>query len=379
MLFLKILTILVCTRTAFASDPKVVLIGHAANFSDVSQSAINPYNRAVTNGLEFAVEKNLDKLKAKKLEIRIQNFDYGNKETSALSTARDIIDSSVVAVIGFYESSQSLLAAPELQKARIPLISPVASATRLFQIGPYIHPMSFSNQDMGVALARLADKKVKAKNALIISAADCAYCSDLANAFEKEARLLKIKIDRVEVLNEDASFEKVDQIVMGKRYDAVVVPNYELSSAKIVSHLMKAGINTVFLGGDGWGNAAGSGFFQIVTDKNFIGYCVAHWHPEMANSMGKTFIRQWKAKFGSVPTMDSAMAFDSMNRLIEAILKSKAPDRENIQNALASNRIYEGVTGTAKYSGTSSSLEKPMVFLKSDVRNKKFVLLKTLR
>ncbi len=363
--------------TAFA-DVKTVLVGHAANFSDVSTSAINPYNKSVTNGLDTAVEEYGDQLKKKGLQIKIQNFDYGNKDITALGIAREIISRPVVATIGFYESGQALLAGPELEKAGVPLLSPVASATRLFTIGRFFHPMSFSNQDMGFALVDFAKRRLKAKTLLLVDAIDCAYCADLANAVEAKAKDVGVSIERVNVLNGEPTFEKVDSAVKNKKYDAVVVPNHELTSAKIIGHLMKIGVTSPFLGGDGWGNADGGGFFQIVSDPKFVGYSIGHWHPDLATPLGKTFIARWKKKFGQLPSTDSAMAYDSMRLLILAILKTKNPSRQDIQSALESMPSYEGATGKMTFS-EGSAPRKALVLLKSDVKNKRFFPLESFK
>jgi len=375
---MKYLIFIFLFSLAYASEPKVVVVGHAANFSDLSQSAINPYNKAVSNGLEFAIEQQKSKLKKKGIEIKIENFDYGNREMTAIETAKKLIASPAVAAIGFYESSQALLAAPELQKSQFPLVSPVASATRLFNIGNYVHPMSFSNHDMGATLAVVAAKNLKAKKALVIAAADCAYCSDLANAFEEKAKTLNLSTVRADVLNENPNFDKLDKFVKEASYDVIVVPNYELTSAKIVNHLMKIGVEVPYLGGDGWGNAAGSGFFQIVSNPKFQGYCIAHWHPNLTNKLGKEFLKDWKRRFNEVPTMDSAMAFDSMRRLTMAILAAESLDRNGIQAALESMSSYEGVTGHAVYSTKGASPKKDIALLKANVADKNFVPFKII-
>ena len=181
------LFILICFSNLAYGETETIVVGHAANFTDVAKSAINPYNKAVSHGLEFAIEQNSKAISKKNLIIKIQNFDYGTKEISALQVAKDVIASPALAVIGFYESSESLLAAPELEKSGVPLISPVASATRLFNNNSFFHPLSFSNQDMGRSLAQFASEGLHSKTALVVSAADCAYCSDLGNAFDTKA------------------------------------------------------------------------------------------------------------------------------------------------------------------------------------------------
>ena len=366
-----------CCLNAFASANTVVVVGHAANFSDVGTSAINPYNKAVTNGLELAIADFKKQLEQRRLEIKIEKFDYGNKEIQSLDVARKIAASPAVAAIGFYESGQALLAAPILESAGLPLISPVSSATRLFEIGPHIHHMSFSNEAMGLALTQFSHDTLKAKSALIVDAADCAYCADLANSFEKNAKSQNITVERIHILDDDSVFASVDQVVAHRKFDVYVIPNHELTSAKVIAHLLKLGISGPFVGGDGWGNAEGSAFFQIVSDPKFTGYCIGHWHPKFASALGKKFIEEWQKKFGEAPSGDSAMAYESMRFLILAILKADHMTRQSIQDALASQKKYDGVTGTLRFKKNGASPQKALVLLKSDIKEKKFEPVRT--
>lgn len=350
-----------------------IIVGHAANFSNVSNSVINPYNNAVTNGLNFALSEHESALRKKGLEIEVKNFDYGNSEIQALETAKKIVSSRVQAVIGFYESGQSLLGSPVLAKAHIPLISPLSSATRLFGQDPHFHPMSFSNASMGLSLAKFAAKKLHAKRALVIPAADCAYCTDLGESFIKGAKHFNIQIEKVNVLNEEPDLSSIDVMLKKRKFDVIVVPNHELTSAKIIAHLLKSGVRVPFLGGDGWVNAQGSGFFQIVTERSFEGYCVGHWHPDMATKTGLRFIAEWKKRYGKIPTADSAIAYDSMKLLIIAILNAPDLSRNGIQKSLESVREFDGATGDLYFKGGGQPPEKSLVILKSNMKVKDFV------
>ncbi len=71
------------------------------------------------------------------------------------------------------------------------------------------------------------------------------------------------------------------------------------------------------------------------------------------------------------------MAFESMNRLIQAILVSTKFDRVSIQKSLVSMKEYDGVTGHLIYKKPGGSPLKPVALLKSDVTTKQFVPLKT--
>ncbi|MGF1948959.1 hypothetical protein ACQUFD_18030, partial [Enterococcus gallinarum] len=76
-----------------------------------------------------------------------------------------------------------------------------------------------------------AKEKMKAKKVSIVFASDCAYCADLASAFETEFKKAQgNEVSRVTFLEADTDFSGLAEKVKSFDPDVVLVPNHELIS-----------------------------------------------------------------------------------------------------------------------------------------------------
>lgn len=341
----SLLFLFIPALTGSALGATLVPIGLASNFSELSTVSFNPYGGYFRNGVHLALEERADELKKKGYELRLTEFDYGADDLNVIKSVKAANKAGMLAVIGYNYSSNALIAAPLHSKFKLPMLSPSASANRLGSFGKYVHLGSFNNDYMAQVIAKFSVKELRAKRVVVISAANCAYCSDLATAFEKSLKSIGGEVVKfIPIIQEDKSFEQAALELKGLNFDAVFIPNQELTAARVILSLLEAGINKPFLGADGWGNE-GSEFFKVLQGRNFEGYSVTHWHPELASEKSKSFVRVYKSKFGRLPNDTSVLAYDFMNFLIDAVLKAPAVNRESLESALTSLRSHHGVTG----------------------------------
>jgi branched-chain amino acid transport system substrate-binding protein len=324
---------------------KDVSIGLASNFSEVSSSSSNPFGGFFRNGIDLAVTDAKEKLAKKNIVIKLVDFDYGNLDSRVIQAAKKAVASDVIAVVGYNFSSHALLAAPIHQQGHLPMLTPSATANRIGSLGAFVHQACFDNEFMGETLARVAVSKLKAKKVAIIAAVDCAYCADLAKAFEaqfvKSGGTISISVP---ILRADRDLASVMEKLKGQDFDAVLIPNEELLSARIIAALLQHGIKKPVLGGDGWGNV-GNEFFGILNGQSFSGYSVSHWHPDEKSARTKKFIADYNRAYGKAPNDTSVLAYDSMSLLIDALIKAPALTREGVENSLTKMRAFTGVTG----------------------------------
>lgn len=352
-----------------------VKIGLASNFSEPSSSSSNPYGDYFRSGVNLALTDSAARLAKKGIHVKTVEFDYGTNQVRVLDAAKKAVASDVIGVIGYNFSSHTLLAAPIHQTAGLPMLTPSATADRLGRMGRFIHSACFDNSFMGETLAQVAQGRLKAKRAAIVVAADCAYCQDLANAFAKAFIAAGGKITaRAEVLESDRDFSNAISQLKQMSYDVVLVPNQELNSARIISAILKAGINKPLLGGDGWGNV-GDEFFSILGQQELQGYSVSHWHPDVISPRSKTFVSNYVKTFGKKPNDTSVLAYDATLLLVEALLRTKQYTRDGLEEALVGIRRFDGVTGEALFSNRGAP-SKSLVLLSAN--KTRFKVLETI-
>jgi branched-chain amino acid transport system substrate-binding protein len=347
-----------------ASANEVVEIGMASNFSELSTVSFNPFGGYFRDAIDLAVEQNKGLLEKSHITLKLTALDYGTNEVNVMKKVREAASSKMLAVIGYNYSSNALLAAPVHVQEKLPMISPSASANRLGTFGKYVHLGSFDNQFMVTTLAKIATKVLNKKKILILTAVNCAYCVDLGNTFTDEIKKYGGEvIKNISVLQEDPDFSKVAAEAKTLSFDAIFVPNQELTSARLISALTEAGIDKPFLGADGWGNE-GTEFFRVLKGKKFTGYSVTHWHPRMKTKKSVMFVNDYLKRFQKLPNDTSVLAYDSMNMLIQAIVKTKVLNRENLEATLSSIKTFDGVTGKS-YRSPNKAPKKDIVVLKT--------------
>jgi branched-chain amino acid transport system substrate-binding protein len=342
---MKLLLTLILFGTVSASAKKIVRIGLASNYSELSTVSFNPFGGYFKDAIDLAVSDNKSLLNSTGIELDLVPYDYGTNDINVIKKAKEASASTALAVIGYNYSAPALLSAPIHTEEKIPVIYPSASANRLSTFGKYVHLGSFSNQFMVETLAKAVTSVLKKNNILILTATDCAYCMDLASSFSAEIKKHGGKIVKtISLLQEETDFTKIAAEAKSLKFDAVFVPTQELTAARLISALTEAGITKPFLGADGWGNE-GSEFFRVLKGKKFTGYSVTHWHPKLNTPKSKKFVTDYVKRFNKLPNDTSVLAYDSMTILIHALVRTKPLTRESLEKTLSSIKNFDGVTG----------------------------------
>lgn len=342
---------------------KTITIGIASNFTDVTPNSYNPFGNSVKNGIVMAADEINEKLKTAGVQIHLREFNYGSDELNVRKIVREGAKSDLIGMIGYEFSSHALLAAPLHQELKFPMITPSASADRISEIGDYIFQGTFNNSSQVSLLAMFAVKELNVKRMAVITASDCGYCQDLADRFEKSYTLQGGKISqKISVLSDQKDFQKDLGKMNFDDIDAILVPNQEVTSARIITFLLSRGINKIFLGGDGWRTLMD--IHESPYGKKFEGYMMAHWKIDQDTEKSKSFVKRYRKLFNTDPTDSAALAYDSMLILGEALKKMKKYDRKSLKTALLKMEEFEGVTGKFFFRKKQAPL-KSILFLKS--------------
>jgi branched-chain amino acid transport system substrate-binding protein len=299
------------------------------------------------------------------IEIDNQSTPLGSKE-AALQAVR----LNVTAVIGPDWSSHCMAAAPVLQEAGIPMISPLATSPEVTRVGDYIFRVCFTDPFQGKIMAYFAKADLKAKTAVILTNISSDYSIGLAAVFKKTSEEIGLKI-----LGEDNYTEKeIDFSGMLKKVqvrppDVIFVPGYSRDSAFLIKQARKMGIKSVFLGGDGWGrdmyNYAGN-----LIEGNYFS---SHWHRDVAFPRVKQLKIDFRKKYGTDMRDSMPLPYDAVIILADAMRRSNSLDRKKIRDALASTKNFLGATGSITFDENRDPLNKDAVIIKFDQATTVFV------
>ena len=122
--------------------------------------------------------------------LEVVEFDNKSTALGSRQAALKAVESKVTAVIGAIWSSHSLAIAPVLQKAGIPMITPLSTNPKITKIGDYIFRVCFTDQLQGKAMAKFARQDLEVQTAVVLKNVNSDYSIGLAKSFQ-EATLKK--------------------------------------------------------------------------------------------------------------------------------------------------------------------------------------------
>ncbi len=360
---IAILSSSINSTTCFGKDKHDVKVGLIHTFSKSDPMCYDPYGKNLLNGVNMAWDDFVRKNSQLKFRIKFVQYDMADSRIKAIEQIKKAHAEGVSAVIGYVCSDLALLGGPEAQRLKIPMITPSGSDDRIAQIGDYVFMASFNNSYQGKTIANFSYNELKKKKTLIIKAVDCPYCVSLANAYRDSFESLGGKIvDELNILEKDRDFSRISEKIAKYKFDSIFLPNYAMQVAGLISSILKAGVQTVFLGGDAWIWTKKS--FDIIGDTSFVGYSVTTWLPDYPTEVSKDFVKRYYKKYGKDITDTAPHSYDAAMLLFNALKRTRIFDGVHIKDALYGTEIIDGVTGKLIFNHKNHP-KRPIMVMKS--------------
>ena len=263
---------------------------------------------------------------------------------SATAVKKLLSRDKVVALIGEVSSGRSLEAAPIAQAAKIPMVAPAATNPKVTQTGTYIFRVCFIDPFQGTVMAKFAKEDLKAKKVAILSSVSNAYSLGLAKFFKETFTAAGGEIGTEKNFSEgDKDFRAQLTAVKAAGVDAVFVPGYYTESALIVRQARDLGLTIPFFGGDGWEDEQ---LLKIGGDALNGCYYSTHFSAENTDPVVAKFAAKYKARWdGEVPGAFSALGYDAVYVIADAIKRAGTTDGPKLRDALAATKNFPGVSG----------------------------------
>jgi branched-chain amino acid transport system substrate-binding protein len=263
---------------------------------------------------------------------------------SATAVKKLISRDKVVAIIGEVSSGRSLEAAPIAQAAKIPMIAPAATNPKVTQTGNYIFRVCFIDPFQGTVMAKFAKEDLKAKKVAILSSVSNAYSLGLAKFFKETFIEGGGQIGTEKNFSEgDKDFRAQLTAVKAAGVDAVFVPGYYTESALIVRQARDLGLTIPFFGGDGWEDEQ---LLKIGGEALNGCYYSTHFSAENTDPVVTKFVEKYKTRWnGEIPGAFSALGYDAVYVLADAIKRAGTTEGPKLRDALAATRDFPSVSG----------------------------------
>jgi branched-chain amino acid transport system substrate-binding protein len=332
-------------------------------------------------GLTFAI----DELNAaggievggKKMKVEVETQDDQSKADEAKTVAvKFASDAKVVAVIGEVASSRSKTAAPEFQRAGIPMISPSSTNPEVTKVGDFIFRVCFIDPFQGFVMAKFASEELKLKKVAIMRDPSQDYSVGLADVFKEEFTKMggAIAVD-VSYNAKDSDFRSQLGQIKAAGADGIFIPGYYNEVGTIARQAKELGMEMPLMGGDGWDSeklvegAGGPG-------KALEGaYFSTHYSKDSKEQKVQDFVKAFSAKNGKAPASLVAQGYDAMMILADAIKRAGSTERKKVRDALAQTKDYEAVTGKITIDADRNATKSAVVL---QIKGAEFTYVKTI-
>lgn len=292
---------------------------------------------------------------------KIQLIDIDNQSTAlgSRAAAEQAVADGVVAVIGASYSSHSLAMAPVLQQNKIVMLSPIATNPDVTLVGNYIFRACFIDSFLGKIGAEFVYDHLRAKRVVIMTNVSDKYSLGLSEYFLSEFKELGGSVvGQQHYLNTTTDFSDLLAQIKTLNPDLIFLPGFYKDSGLIMKQAREMGITTTFLGGDGWNDE----MYKFGRDAVNGNYFFSHWDRLSTLPKSQAFVRAFEAKSGTViRTPGTALAYDSVYLLADAITRAHSTNPTKIRDALAMTKNFQGVTGSITFDKNRNPMNKPAI------------------
>jgi len=335
-----------------------IQVGHVASLTGDTAT----FGQSADRGIRMAVEEINARGGVLGRPLEVLSEDDRSVTEEARTAAQKLLQRDrVVALLGEVASSRSLAAAPEAQRARVPMISPASTNPKVTEVGDYVFRACFIDPFQGALMARFAFDDLKVRKAAILFDFKQDYSVGLAEFFRKTFRELGGEIVADErYTSGDIEFRAQLTTIRAASPEAVFVPGYYTELGLIAKQARELGIEAPLLGGDGWdsektieiGGAAVEGY-----------YFSTHYAADSDSAKVQEFVKRYREKYGSTPDAMAALGYDTAGILADALSRAGTTDGARLRDTLAATRNYDGVTGRITIDGQRNA-QKDAVVLK---------------
>jgi branched-chain amino acid transport system substrate-binding protein len=327
-----------CSQGDIARD--AIRVGHFASLTGDTAT----FGQSADRGMQLAIQEINAAGGVLGRPLALITEDDRSVTEEARSAAQKLLQrDGVVALLGEVASSRSLAAAPEAQRARIPMISPASTNPKVTEVGDYVFRACFIDPFQGAVMARFAAQELGARRVAILLDYKQDYSVGLADYFRRTFQELGGEIVADErYTSGDIEFRAQLTTVRAAKPDAIFVPGYYTEVGLIAKQARELGIEVPMLGGDGWdsektleiGGPAVEGYFFST-----------HYSADAENPKVQEFVRSYRESYGAVPDAMAALGYDTAQILSDALRRAGSSEGAKLRDAIAATRDFDGVTG----------------------------------
>jgi branched-chain amino acid transport system substrate-binding protein len=325
------------------------------------------YGEAITNGFNLALEEVNEK---GEVNIELVVEDSAGKQEQALTVSQKLMsDDEIVAILGPTLSTEMNVVAPEADLNGISILGTSTTAAGIPQIGEYVFRNSIPES---LAIPAALEKAVAAydvKKVAILYGNDDLFTQSGFDTMKQVAEDMDLEIVTIETFQKgqsdyNAQLTKIKDL----QPDLILASALYNEGAVIMGQARKMGIDTPFLGGNGFNSP------QVIeiAGEAADGLIVATpWFAEKEDPKVQEFVEKYEAKYGMAPDQFAAQAYDALYIYAEALKNAGEADRDAFRDSLAEIKGLEGILGEFSFDEEGDVIMDPTVLI---IEDGKFVI-----
>ncbi|HEX9020901.1 MAG TPA: penicillin-binding protein activator [Nitrospirota bacterium] len=330
----------------------------------------------VLKGIQLAVHAFNLQNPGDRAELLVKDTE-GSPE-KAVSALKELASKDVVAVVGPLLTKEAEAIAPELEKLKVPVITPAASGEDIGRRSPWLFRNALTNASQAEAEAQYAVSQKLKK--FVVLYPDDPYGKDLARIFrknlERRAVLLAsiayppdvkdfgpyakqvIEIDlrsrKIAIPEDDAARKKLFQ-EYSPSFDAVYLPGPAERIGLIIPQLAFYNITGVAFIGSNSGHAPD----LIERAQRYAEGAVFAdgFFPESEDPAIKQMVDAYRSAYQETPDILAAQAYDAA-MMVLSLAKSRKNTPQAVRDGLLALKGYPGVSGLTTFPGNGEAQKK---------------------
>ena len=351
-----------------AEDP--IKIGEFASMTGKEAT----YGQTVHKGTLLAIEElnAAGGVLGRKFELVTE--DNQSKPGESATIAKKFVSrDKVAAILGDLTSSRTLEAAPVAQNAKIPLISPGATAPEVTARGSFIFRVCFVDSFQGAVMAKFSRQTLKLNRVALLSSVASAQSVALAKIFRDRFTALGGAIALEQKYSEgDKDFRAQLTAIKAANVDGIYVPGFYTEAALICKQARDLGLAVPLFGIDAWESPE---LLSIAGQAVEGCYFSTHYSAESDDPRIAAFNERFRQRWNEGSNAISALGYDSAMVLADAIKRAGTTEAARLRDAIAATKNYRGITGTITFDAQRNPTKSAVVL---QVKDGKFVFVETI-
>ena len=317
------------------------------------------YGKDMENAIRVAADQINAKGGVLGMQVATVTQDDACDPQQAVNAASKLVSQNVAGVVGGYCSGSTLPTLKIFGDAGLPFIIPAANSSKLVGANPGDMFMINSPAGDQVTTAVRFFKEKGVKRLAIVNEGD-AYSADLANltrdAWTKEGG----QVVAFEVVNKgEQDYSSLVTRLKSQAPDAVFWTAYYADGALLMKQLRQSGYAKMIALGDGNNSPK---LFEIAGRAADGAYCFSNPSVEFLPG-AKGFAEEYRKKFGQAPGPYSALSYDGMDLLADAVRRAGGTDKAKIIAALKATKDFQGIAGPISFTPQNTLARSNFVIL----------------